>query len=136
MKSRVVAPTSELVLSYGIDSIIQPQLSEVLESLNIKERWITDEKLNQQVGYLAGFPSFEQGEEAVNGSTVNCQGMICMCGLSSARMNVLLKTLREKGIIIPIKASVTATNQHWSFQKLLEELNKEHDAIAKMRAGK
>ena len=46
--------------------------------------------------------------------------MMCMCGMSSQRIDRLIKTLKEHQIDIPIKATVTATNQKWSFGALVE----------------
>ena len=56
-----------------------------------------------------------------------------MCGMPSKRVDCLLKNLKEHQIDIPIKATVTATNQKWSFGALVEELNREHKAILKQQ---
>ena len=61
------------------------------------------------------------------------EGVLCMCGMSSQRIDCFIKTLKEYQIDIPIKATVTATNQKWSFGALVEELNREHEAILKQQ---
>lgn len=61
------------------------------------------------------------------------EGVLCMCGMSSQRIDRFIKTLKEYQIDIPIKATVTATNQKWSFGALVEELNREHKAILKQQ---
>ncbi len=135
MKSHVISPVPERVLSYGIDEAVQPLLSAVLQEFSIEERCVSPQELGQEVGYLAGFPGFEKKEETT-GEQLSCGGVICFCGISNARINTLLKTLNEKKALIPLKAVVTATNQRWSFSKLIEELLKENRAIAEMRKRK
>ncbi len=135
MKSHVISPVPERVLSYGIDEAVQPLLSAVLQEFSIEERCVSPQELGQEVGYLAGFPGFEKKEETT-GEQLSCGGVICFCGISNARINTLLKTLNEKKALIPLKAVVTATNQRWSFLKLIEELLKENRAIAEMRKRK
>lgn len=135
MKSHVISPVPERVLSYGIDEAVQPLLSAVLQEFSIEERCVFPQELGQEVGYLAGFPGFEKKEETT-GEQLSCGGVICFCGISNARINTLLKTLNEKKALIPLKAVVTATNQRWSFLKLIEELLKENRAIAEMRKRK
>ena len=53
--------------------------------------------------------------------------------VKSTRIDRFIKTLKEYQIDIPIKATVTATNQKWSFGALVEELNREHEAILKQQ---
>ena len=53
--------------------------------------------------------------------------------MSSQRIDCFIKTLKEYQIDIPIKATITATNQKWSFGALVEELNREHEAILKQQ---
>ena len=59
MKSHVISPVPERVLSYGIDEAVQPLLSAVLQEFSIEERCVSPQELGQEVGYLAGFPGFE-----------------------------------------------------------------------------
>ena len=135
MKAHIVSPIPERVLLYAVDEKIRPKLSAVLQRLSIEECIVTDLDLAQDVGYLAGFPGFVSKEEAVTAPPA-CGGVLCMCGISNQRMNLLLKSLREEGSAVPLKAMVTATNQRWSFVKLIEELSKEHQAILQQKKEK
>lgn len=132
MKARVTTKIPERVLSFQLEEALQQRLSMVLQQLGIQEYQVTPEELSQQVGYLAGFPGFGKRADAPAASPV-CGGVLCMCGISSARMNTLLKALREHEIEIPLKAAVTATNQHWSFARLIEELSKEYEAFQRQK---
>ena len=133
MKARMTYKPAERVLTFAVGETAQPLLTAVLQQLSIEERRVSPEEINQDVGYLAGFPGFVKketdrplpplGREAEG-------GVLCMCGLTGVRMNALLKALRENGAPISLKATVTPTNQHWAFRRLVEELRKEHDALA------
>ncbi|MGI5896401.1 MAG: DUF3783 domain-containing protein [Oscillospiraceae bacterium] len=135
MKAHIVSPIPERVLVYAVEQELRPKLTTVLQRLSIEEYIVSDLDLAQDVGYLAGFPGFASKEEAVSAPPA-CGGVLCMCGISNQRMNLLLKSLREEEIVIPLKAMVTATNQRWSFVKLIEELSKEHQAILQQKKEK
>lgn len=135
MKAHIVSQIPERVLVYAVEEEVQARLSAVLQELSIEEYVVSSEDLAQDVGYLAGFPGFAK-KEGVSFASTACDGVLCMCGISNARMNHLLKALREKSVSIPLKAMVTATNQRWSFGKLIEELSKEHQAILQQQKEK
>ena len=132
MKARIAAKIPEIterVLSYAVDDAMQPLLSEVLQELKIDERRVSDDELNQYVGYLAGISSFSENPKKVLYPQSSYKGFICMCGLSNERMDLFLKILKQKNVYIPIKSMLTVTNQNWCFGALIEELTKEHEAI-------
>lgn len=131
MKARIVEKTPERVLTFAVQEPERPGLTAVLKKLAIEERIVTEEELGQEVGYLAGLPGFSK-KEAVQAAPA-CDGVLCMCGFSDGRMDTLLKNLRGAGVNIPIKAVLTATNRYWRFGELIEELAKEHEAMAAAR---
>lgn len=130
MKAHVVSTVPEKVLLYAIKEEEHQRLLLILQQLSMEAVVVRPSQLGQTVGYLAGYPGFTQRQEEP-GEAPFCQGVLCMSGLSSGRMDTLLKYLRENRIAMPIKAAVTPVNQHWSFQKLVEELAKEHEAVLK-----
>ena len=132
MKARIVTKIPERVLLFAIDKTVKAQLDSVLKQLDIQSHTVTDQELGQDVGYLAGFHGFQEKPISDVISPVS-QGVLCMCGMSSQHIDRFIKTLKEYQINIPIKATVTATNQKWSFGTLVEELNKEHEAILKQQ---
>ena len=131
MKAHIAAKVPERALSYAVEPAMQPLLSAVLKALSIEEYSVSPDELGQKVGYLAGFPGFSETEE--HPAAPSCGGVLCMCGMSSARMDELLKALRTNGVSVPIKAMATAMNQSWSFAELVTELIKEHEAILAQR---
>lgn len=136
MKARIVEKQPERILTFSIDEAMRTELSAVLQRLSMEEIQINTEDLGQEVGYLAGLPGFQKKEGVPEEEPLACQGVLCMCGLSNGRMDTLLKSLREARVNIPIKSVVTATNQHWSFSKLVKELAKEHETMEAMRKKK
>ena len=57
-----------------------------------------------------------------------CQPVGTLCGL-----NKLLRLLRENGLSIPHKAVLTDTNKDWALGFLLEEIERERQAMAAAR---
>ncbi|MBS5343349.1 MAG: DUF3783 domain-containing protein [Clostridium sp.] len=132
MKARIITKIPERVLLFAIDNTVKAQLEDILNQMDIQSHTVSDCELGQDVGYLAGFHGFQ--EKKVSDITPpTSEGILCMCGMPSKRVDCLLKNLKEHQIDIPIKATVTATNQKWSFGALVEELNREHKAILKQQ---
>lgn len=132
MKARIITKIPERVLLFAIDNTVKAQLEDILNQMDIQSHTVSDCELGQDVGYLAGFHGFQ--EKKVSDITPpTSEGILCMCGMPSKRVDCLLKNLKEHQIDIPIKAAVTATNQKWSFGALVEELNREHKAILKQQ---
>ena len=132
MKARIVTKISERVLLFAIDNTVKAKLDVILQQLDIQSHTVTDGELGQDVGYLAGFHGFQE-KPMSDVVPPTSEGVLCMCGMSSQRIDRLIKTLKEHQIDIQIKATVTATNQKWSFGALVEELNREHEAIVKQQ---
>ena len=132
MKARIVTKIPERVLLFAIDKTVQEKLNGILQKLDIQSHTVINRELGQDVGYLAGFHVFQEKpmSDVVPPAS---EGVLCMCGMSSQRIDCFIKTLKEYQIDIPIKATVTATNQKWSFGALVEELNREHEAILKQQ---
>lgn len=131
MKARVKTSSPERVLTCALDDVAGMRLSSILQGLAIEERRISPDEWGQDVGYLAGFTGYREKEAPA--APLSCGGVMVMCGLSEARMNALLKALKEHEIRVPLKAVVTAANQNWSFARLVEELNREHQAFTQGR---
>ena len=130
MKARVqVNKITPCLLYYALQQEQKEALLQALNSMSIPAKEVTPGQLHQTVGHLAGFAGFLNSEgSAEDNSPTPC---ICMCGFAHGQMNLLLDTLRRQGVLIPLKAMATPTNQRWSFFKLMEELKAERREIAK-----
>lgn len=128
MRSRIIPTVPETVLSYNLGEK-ESLLEEAAASLNMKHTKILSDKAGEPIGFLAGYGGFVS-----NGVSVTAEGeCVIFSGISSKRLDALLKAMREKGLDIPLKAVVTQHNQSKSLKWLLEELEKERKAIEEQK---
>ena len=124
MKSRIIPTLPETILSYNIGEKTE-KLEETANSLNMKHVPIPADKAGETVGFLAGYSGFSS-----NGTEISAEGeCVIFSGITSKRLDALLKAMRDRGLDIPLKAVVTQHNQNKSVEWLLSELAKEHKAI-------
>lgn len=124
MKSRIIPTIPETILSYNIGEKAE-KLEETANSLNMKHVPIPADKAGETIGFLAGYSGFSS-----NGTEISAEGeCIIFSGITSKRLDVLLKAMRGRKLDIPLKAVVTQHNQNKSVEWLLSELAKEHKAI-------
>lgn len=124
MKSRIIPTIPETILSYNIGEKTE-KLEETANSLNMKHVPIPADKAGETVGFLAGYSGFSS-----NGTEISAEGeCVIFSGITSKRLDALLKAMRDRGLDIPLKAVVTQHNQNKSVEWLLSELAKEHQAI-------
>lgn len=128
MRSRIIPTVPETVLSYNLGEK-ESLLEEAAASLNMKHTKIPSDKAGEPIGFLAGYGGFVS-----NGASATAEGeCVIFSGISSKRLDALLKAMREKGLDIPLKAVVTQHNQSKSLKWLLEELEKERNAIEEQK---
>ncbi|MDE6764003.1 MAG: DUF3783 domain-containing protein [Oscillospiraceae bacterium] len=126
MRSRVIPTIPETVLSYRIGEKAAA-LETAASALGMKHTPIPEDKAGETLGFLAGYGGFSS-----NGSDISADGeCVIFSGISSKRLDLLLKEMRRAGLDIPLKAVITAYNQNQSVEWLLKELAKEREAIAK-----
>lgn len=128
MKSRIIPTLPETILSYNIGEKAA-KLEEAAGSLNMKHVPIPADKAGETVGFLAGYSGFSS-----NGTEISAEGeCVIFSGITSKRLDALLKAMRDRGLDIPLKAVVTQHNQNKSVEWLMSELSKERAAIEKGR---
>lgn len=59
--------------------------------------------------------------------------LLVLADFSETQLDALLAGLRQAGAVIPLKAVLTPTNRNWTVLELLEELRREHEAVASQR---
>ena len=129
MRSRIIPTIPETVLSYNITGERLELLVSAADFLGMKHTVIPTEKAGETVGFLAGYNGFPS-----NNTEVSAAGeCVIFSGISSKRLDSLLKAMRERGLDIPLKAVVTAHNQSKSVEWLITELSKEHEKIKKVQ---
>lgn len=128
MKSRIIPTIPETILSYNIGDKAA-KLEEAASSLNMKHIPIPTDKAGETVGFLAGYNGFTS-----NGTEISAEGeCIIFSGITSKRLDVLLKAMRDRELDIPLKAVVTQHNQSQSIEWLLQELAKERKSIEEQK---
>lgn len=128
MRSRIIPTVPETVLSYNLGEK-ESLLEEAAASLNMKHTKIPSDKAGEPIGFLAGYGGFVSG-----GASVSVPGeCVIFSGISSKRLDALLKAMREKGLDIPLKAVVTQHNQSKSVEWLLSELERERKTIEEQK---
>lgn len=128
MKSRIIPTIPETILSYNIGEKAA-KLEEAASSLNMKHVSIPTDKAGETVGFLAGYSGFTS-----NGTEISAEGeCIIFSGITSKRLDQLLKAMRDRELDIPLKAVVTQHNQSQSVEWLLSELEKERKSIEEQK---
>lgn len=105
------------------------KVTRTLFPLKLKIKEIEKKDYLQPIGYLAGNKEISPFEGEYEGEELEGE-MLVMAGLTSDRIDMVLKALRRSGAgSIPYKASMTPTNQHWNPVQLFKEIKEEHEKM-------
>ena len=91
------------------------QVKTVLVCMGARIRNIAAADFAQTVGFALGRAGFAQSADTD--------------GVTSKRLDVLLRELRQHGVSVPYKAIVTEHNLPWTLRALYDELVREHEAM-------
>lgn len=97
-------------------------------------RLIGTEHLCQPIGALCGLAGCE--ERPFEELTAFPQPALVLCGFESETLDSFLQLLRENGLVIPHKAVLTSSNKDWTLAALLDEIEKERQAMEAAREGR
>ena len=109
------------------------RLRTILEELGIPAEEMTDDRLNETVGYLAGIDGYEAAGEPYEGEG-SSQEFMLMCNLPESLMDRFLSAMMEGGLRIDHKAVVTEYNRDWQFHELIDDISGEHDVFQALLA--
>lgn len=125
----------ELVLLYEINGKDrEKKLKLILVKLGIRIKLVQKEEYLESLAYLAKIKESEAGGEVYEGEPLGDEMMV-LVGFSSGRIDALLSEIRKAKLDkINLKAVLTDYNKGWNSIQLCEELKKEHEAMAQMRA--
>ncbi len=104
------------------------KLTRALLPLRIRLKEISKEDYGKPIGFLAGLKELDPGELVWTGEELSGE-LLVMAGLSSQRVDQVLKAIRKSGLSIPYKAVLTASNQGWNVWELFQEIKKEHEQM-------
>ncbi len=122
-----------ILLFHFSDREKRNKVARALFPLKLKIKEVEKKDYLQPIGYLAGNKEIASVGEEYSGEELEGE-MLVMAGLSSVRIDMVLKAIRKSGAgSIPYKASLTPTNQYWNAVQLFQEIQEEHE---KMHRGK
>lgn len=131
MKRKKHRDTEERILLYrlGEDTGKGAALRALLTQMSIPFVTVNAEDLSQTVGFLAGLDSLSLPAAPYQGE-IPCEECMVMRGLSSAKLDRLLRNMRQMGIPpVTLKAMVTPINKDWTMLQLMTEIKKEHEQM-------
>jgi hypothetical protein len=114
-----------LLYNLGADTSKGAKLTEILDELNIETKYISDDMLGEEVGYLAELDGFEASGEVYDGESYDTQFML-MCNLGEALLDKVLADMKENNVIINHKAVLTQYNRYYKFYQLIGDIQDEH----------
>lgn len=122
----------ETVLYYNPNKAAHAsKLKSVFVRMGIKIKNISEDQLDEKVGYLVGLEGFETCENKTLDFDVIEEEMLVMKDFSDRRLNELLMQMRKAGIPrIALKAVVTEHNVNWTFRALYKEIKEEHEQMS------
>ena len=117
----------ETVLLYNMQGSSKGKMIKLIcMQLGIRVRDVEKSQYCKPIGELAGLKEAATTDQSYDGEGFSDE-MLIMCGLSSNRIDTLLKSFhRRKLPRIDLKAMVTEHNKGWNSLQLYEELCKEH----------
>lgn len=90
----------------------------------VQEETATDEERFRASSVRQGHTTEEEIERELSGE------LLLMAGLSSQRVDQVLRAIRKAGLSLPYKAVLTAANQSWNVWKLFQEIKEEHQKMS------
>lgn len=122
----------ETVLYYNPNKAAHAsKLKSVFVRMGIKIKNISEDQLDEKVGYLVGLEGFEACENKTLDFDVIEEEVLVMKDFSDRRLNELLMQMRKAGIPrIALKAVVTEHNVNWTFRALYKEIKEEHEQMS------
>lgn len=122
----------ETVLYYNPNKAAHAsKLKSVFVRMGIKIKNISEDQLDEKVGYLVGLEGFEACENKTLDFDAIEEEMLVMKDFSDRRLNELLMQMRKAGVPrIALKAVVTEHNVNWTFRALYKEIKEEHEQMS------
>ena len=125
-----------VLLIYHMDPSRQTALAAVCEALNIRARLADDSEGKVPIGLLTGSDNplrvIKEAEKRTGKGTKEYsidEEMIIMSGFDENLLSSFLRTIREQGLAVGLKAVETVENRYWNGEMLQDELKKEREAF-------
>ena len=103
------------------------QLRAILREMKLLTLTVEANQLSETVGKLASTNAAPTDAPAPE-SVPEVEFML-LCALGDKQLDRLLANMRRAGVSVPYKAVLTGHNKDWSFEKLIEEVTREHEFL-------
>ncbi len=126
---------SGAVRAFNLSKEKEAALRKICSRQGIKFKVVPPEEYGLPLNVLFGFVPQGAGSPKVEGQKTKeaplfQEEMLLMYQLNGSAMDKFLRALRQAEVTIPLKAVLTPTNSTWLPQDLLQELQKEHEAMS------
>lgn len=107
------------------------KIKVVLLRMGVRIKNVTEDMLQQSVGSILGLEGYEEAVPSeAKGETE--EEVLVMFGFTNGRIDTMLREFKKARISrVNLKAILTEHNVRWTFAALIEELQKEHEAMLK-----
>ncbi len=116
------------VRAFNLSQEKEAALRKICSRQGIKFKVVPPEEFGLPLNVLFGF--VPQGAVSPKETPSFQEEMLLMYQLNGSAMDKFLRALRQAEVTIPLKAVLTPTNSTWLPQDLLQELQKEHEAVS------
>ncbi len=116
------------VRAFNLSQEKEAALRKICSRQGIKFKVVPPEEFGLPLNVLFGF--VPQGAVSPKKTPSFQEEMLLMYQLNGSAMDKFLRALRQAEVTIPLKAVLTPTNSTWLPQDLLQELQKEHEAMS------
>lgn len=114
----------ETVLYFGKEEALAP----IRRAMAVRKIALHAVPPQDYVCSLAALAAGKSDAEGYDGAAFD-EPMLVFCGFSAARLDLALNGLRREGLVVPLKAVLTASNRDWTALVLHDELVREHAAF-------
>lgn len=116
-----------ILLFHLDDSNTRLALETALFPFHVRIKKIKLQQYAQTLGALAGIE--QESEKAIYEGEDLDAPMLIFAGIPDSKLNLMLQSMRKKGVQLPYKAILTPTNAGWTPVACFEEIKKEHEIM-------
>lgn len=123
----------ELILLLNLDGTEEGvAIKSIAKNFGVKVKDLTDEDMNQEVGYLIGLDSYDFDPDAPADTIEDV--MMVLHNFSDEQIEVFFEVCKQAKVpYIPLKAVTTQTNVQWRFVELYKNIKAEYEELKSLR---
>lgn len=123
----------EMILLLNLDGTEEGgAIKSIAKNFGVKVKDLTDEDMNQEVGYLIGLDSYDFDPDAPADTIEDV--MMVLHNFSDEQIEVFFEVCKQAKVpYIPLKAVTTQTNVQWRFVELYKNIKAEYEELKSLR---